>query len=216
MKLTTPEGEVFHTYIVGPEDASRAVLIIHDWWGVLAYNRQCADLFAELGYRAMVVDLYDGYHPVDAREAGEYMRSIDLNVAYNKLHAALTTLQAPNRKIVVLGWSFGGLQAQHTTLQNPDMVDALVLFYCRIILDKHNATTLNGPVLAIFAEAERTWPDKQVALEQAMSQANKIVECHSYDAEHGFVNPDSPRHDHEMTEDAWQVMVAFLDKYFSQ
>jgi len=53
---------------------------------------------------------------------------------------------------------------------------------------------------------------KILALENVMSDANKILECHSYDADHGFVNPDSPRYDSEVTEEAWQVMMTFLDK----
>ena len=105
-------------------------------------------------------------------------------------------------------------QAQHAALQNPELVNAMVIFYCRIILDKHKAAQLNGPVLAIFSETERTWPDKQVALEQAMSETNQILECYSYDADHGFVNPDSPRYDSEVTDEAWNVTVAFLKKYF--
>ncbi len=215
MELTTPKGEVFHNYIVGPENATKAVLIIHDWWGLLDYNREWADQFAQLGYRAMAIDLYNGYHPVDAFDAGEHMRRIGIDTVYNKLQTALMTLQAPNRKVAVLGWSFGGLQAQHAALRYPDMVNAMVLFYSRIILDKHNGETLNGPVLAIFSETERTWPDKQVALEQAMVEANKIVECRSYDAEHGFANPESSRHDNEVTKEAWQVTIMFLDKYLA-
>ncbi len=202
-----------YIYITGPEEATKAVLIIHDWWGLLDYNREWANEFAKLGYRAMVVDLYNGYHPVDTKKAGEYMRNIEIDVIHSKLQSALCSLQAPNRKVAILGWSFGGLQAQHAALQNPDMVDAVVLFYCRIILDKHNATTLKGPVLAIFSETERTWPDKQVALENAMIEANKILECHSYDADHGFANPDSPRYDSEVTQEAWKVTAAFLDQY---
>jgi carboxymethylenebutenolidase len=205
--------EISKDYIVGPEQATKAVLIIHDWWGTLDYNRDCADQFAELGYRAMVVDLYDGHHPADAKQASEYMHQLDQKQNDSKLQAALTTLQAPNRKVAVLGWSFGGLQAQHAALQNPELVNAIVLFYCRIIVDKPNAATLNSPVLAIFSETERTWPDKQVALESAMSNADKILECYSYDADHGFANPDSPRYDNEVVEDAWRVTVAFLDQY---
>jgi carboxymethylenebutenolidase len=201
--------------IVGPEQATKAVLIIHDWWGMLDYNHEWADQFASLGYRAMVLDLYNGYHPTDAKQASEYMHSLDQEENNRKLESALRALQAPNRKVAVLGWSFGGLQAQQAALQFPDMVDAIVLFYCRIIVDKHNATTLNSPVLALFSETERTWPDKQVALEYVMSDANKILECHSYDADHGFANPDSPRYDSEAIEEAWQVIVAFLDKYLA-
>ncbi|MEN8217459.1 MAG: alpha/beta fold hydrolase [Pseudomonadota bacterium] len=206
-------SEVFN--IVGPEQATKAVLIIHDWWGMLDYNREWADQFASLGYRAMVVDLYNGYHPADAKQASEYMHSLAHEENNRKLESALRALQAPNRKVAVLGWSFGGLQAQQAALQFSDMVDAIVLFYCRIIVDKHNAMTLNSPVLALFSETERTWPDKQVALEYVMSDANKILECHSYDADHGFANPDSPRYDSEAIEEAWQVIVAFLDKYLA-
>ncbi|MDM8561612.1 alpha/beta fold hydrolase [Candidatus Parabeggiatoa sp. HSG14] len=213
MELTTPEGDVFQTYLVGPADATKAVLIIHDWWGMLNYNREWADQFAKLGYRAMVVDLYDGYHPADIKDAGEYMRGIDLEVAHSKLDTAITTLQIPHRKIAVLGWSFGGLQAQHTTLQNPSIVDALVLYYCRVILDKQNITTLNCPVLAIFAESERTWPKKQYSFEKTMSEANKILEYYSYDADHGFANPEGPRYDSDATEEALQKTVTFLEKY---
>ncbi|MEK8020491.1 MAG: alpha/beta fold hydrolase [Candidatus Parabeggiatoa sp.] len=215
MELTLPAGDVFNVYLTGPNDATKAVLIIHDWWGMLDYNREWADYFAQLGYRAMVIDLYDGHHPVDVKKAGEYMRRFDQKVNNSKLQTALTALQASNGKVAVLGWSFGGLQAQHAALQNPDKVNALVLFYCRMILDKHNVTTLNCPILAIFSETERTWPDKQVFLEQVMSEANQILQCESYDAAPGFANPDSPPYDSEVAEETQQVTAAFLEKYFA-
>lgn len=215
MELTTSAGETLETYLVGPKHASKAVLIIHDWWGLLDYNREWADRLAQLGYLAMVVDLYNGYHPPDAKAAGEYMRNLKQEVNQRKLHTALTTLPAPNRKIAVLGWSFGGLQAQYAALHNPDLVDAIAIYYCRIILDKHHAKTLKCPVLAIFSETERTWPDKQASLEHAMAEVNKIVECYSYDADHGFVNPDSSRYDSEVTEEAWQMTVDFFGKHLA-
>ncbi len=214
MELTTSEGERFENYIVGPEQTSRAILIIHDWWGMLDYHKEWADKFAEVGYRAMVVDLFNGHHPTNTKQAGEYMRSIDQQINNRKLYTALTTLQAANRQIAVLGWSFGGVQAQYAALQNPDMVNALVIFYCRIILDKRNVETLTCPMLAIFSETERTWPDKQVSLEHVMSEANKILQCYSYDADHGFVNPDSPRHDNDAAEETRLATVAFLDQQF--
>jgi carboxymethylenebutenolidase len=212
MELTTPEGEIFQTYLVGPEEATKAVLIIHDWWGLLDYHREWANEIAELGYRAMVIDLYNGHHPTDVKEAGEYMRNLDQNQNNRKIQTALMTLQASNRKVAVLGWSFGGVQTQHAVLQNPNLIHAVVFFYCRILFDKDNIKTLNCPVLAIFSETERTWPDKQVSLEHLMSEANKVLLCHSYDADHGFVYPDSPRYDNHATEDAKKVTIAFLEK----
>jgi carboxymethylenebutenolidase len=213
MELTLPTGDVFKIYLTGPSDAKKGMLIIHDWWGMLEYNCQWADYFGNKGYRAMVIDLYEGHHPQDVKKAGEYMRSLNQNVNNSKLETALTALQASNRKVAVLGWSFGGLQAQHAALQNPEKVNALILFYCRIILDKRNVSRLNCPVLSIFSETERTWPDKQVSLEQVMSEGNKILQTQSYDADHGFVNPDSPRYDNEIAEETQQLTATFLDKY---
>lgn len=215
MQLTTLAGEVFDAYMTGPKESTKGVLIIHDWWGVLDYNREWADRFAQRGYRAMVVDLYEGYHPATIKEAGEFMRNINQEVASRKLQTALLNLQTPHCKIAALGWSFGGLQAQHLALQSPDKISATVIYYCRIILDRQNVRKLRGPVLAIFAETERTWPDKQVALEHIMIELEKPFECHNYDADHGFINPESPRYDHEAAESAWQVTVAFLDKHFA-
>lgn len=216
MQFTTLEGEVFESDIIGPEQSNKGILIIHDWWGILDYNRQWAMQLAQLGYRTMILDLYHGYRPADAKAAGEYMRNLDQEMVNRKLHSALLTLKRlPHRKIATLGWSFGGLQAQHAALQNPELVDATIFFYCRNLINKNNARILKGAVLAFFAEAERTWPDKQAELEYVMADAEKTLELHSYDADHGFVNPESPRYDSEAAESAWHVTLAFLDKHLA-
>ena len=215
MQLTTLAGEMFDTYVVGDEHATKGILIIHDWWGLLAYNREWADEFAKLGYRAMVIDLYDGHHPEDMKAAGDCVRHLDQTVADRKLASALHALQTPTRKVAVLGWSFGGLQAQHAALQCPDLVHALVFFYCRVLLDKHSVAPLTAPTLAFFSETESTWPDKQAGLEEVMAEAEKVLECYSYDADHGFAHPESLRYDADATENAWRVTVNFLNKYLA-
>lgn len=215
MQLSTLTGESFDTYVAGNKHATKGILIIHDCWGMLAYNCEWADAFAKLGYRALVVDLYAGHHPETIKAAGDYMRHLDQAAANRKLETALRALHAPQRKIAVLGWSFGGLQAQHIALQCPELVHALIFFYCRVLLERHTIKAFNAPTLAIFSETEATWPDKQAGLEAVMAEAGKIIECHSYDADHGFVHPDSLRYDADVTENAWHVTVNFLNKYLS-
>jgi carboxymethylenebutenolidase len=214
MELTTSTGEVFEVYTAGQE-SQKAVLIIHDWWGVLDYNKEWADQCAALGYHAWVIDLFNGYCPKTSKEASEHLRTLDQDMLNRKLSTALTTLRTPERKVAVLGWSFGGLHAQAVTLMHPELVDALIIFYCRIILDKHNSKTLHCPTLAFFSETEKTWPDKQAALEHALAEAEKTLECHSYDADHGFVNSENVRHDNDASEDTWQKTVKFLEKYLA-
>ncbi len=213
LTLTTEAGETFDAYLLGSNKAKRGILIIHDWWGLQDYNKACANYFHELGCQALAIDLYEGHHPENTKEAGEYMRSINQEAANRKLRTALQSLHKKGRKLAVLGWSFGGVQAQYAAVENPDLVQALVLYYCRIVLDKQNVQALQAPMLAIFAETERTWPDKQMALENLMLEFDKTLECHSYDADHGFANPESLHYDPEVTEEARQVTLEFLNKY---
>lgn len=214
MPLKTTAGEEFNISEHGPADSDHGILIIHDWWGVKPYNKEWAERFAAMGYRALVIDLYDGDNPDDAQEAGEKMRSIDQDVANRKLQAALDYLKARQQRIAVLGWSFGGLQAQWASFLDPQSVAATIFYYCRILSEPALIASLQGPVLGLFSETERTWPEKQEQWQAAMAAAGKAYESHSYAADHGFVNPESPRFDAEATEQSWQVVVDFLKRRF--
>ncbi len=156
MPLKTTAGEGFNISEHGPADSDHGILIIHDWWGVKPYNREWAERFAAMGYRALVIDLYDGDNPDDAQEAGEIMRSIDQDVANRKLQAALNYLKAGQQRIAVLGWSFGGLQAQWASFLDPQSVAATIFYYCRILSEPALIASLQGPVLGLFSETERT------------------------------------------------------------
>jgi carboxymethylenebutenolidase len=212
MQLTSRLGDTIDCYSAGNEKADNAILIIHDWWGIKPYNREWADRLAGLGYRALVIDLYNGENPADAQEAGEMMRNIDQEAADAKLLTALEYLNEAHQKVAVLGWSFGGLQAQYATLLDPQSVAATVFYYCRVISGEESVSTLQGPVLGIFSETERTWPEKQEKWIAAMDAAGKSYEFQSYNADHGFVNPESPRYDKDATDQSWQLTVDFLQR----
>jgi len=212
MTLTTPAGESFDTYSSGPDDAERGILLIHDWWGIQPYNREWADRLAGQGYRVLLLDLYDGHRPKDASEAGEWMRRLDQAVANRKLQTALDELKRRQQRIAVMGWSFGGLQAQRAALLEPAAVNATVFFYSRVISEPEQLSRLSGPVLGIFSETERSWPEKQQTWEAAMEQAGRSYESHSYAADHGFVNSGGARYDAAATESSWQLTLEFLQR----
>lgn len=212
MVLRTHEGDEVETYVTGPDTASQAVLIIHDWWGVLKYNQQWADRLAALGYKAMVIDLYDGEKASNAEHAGELMRNLDQDLADDKLLTALEYLRQGGRKVTTLGWSLGGRQAMLAALLDPETVNSTILFYCRMVTDADALRELGGPVLAIYAEQERTWPAKMESFNQAMAAAGKTVETHTFDAGHGFVNPGSERYNEAVTNRAWDVVKEFMQR----
>lgn len=210
MTTLSCNGTEFQAYVAGAEDAKRGLLIVHDWWGVQEYNRTWADRFAKLGYRVIIIDLYDGQTTNDPKQAGELMKAVDQEHANTKLRAALEYLKAPGRKIATLGWSFGGRQALQACLLNPDAVTATVLYYSRLVTDVSALRRLKGTVLAVFAEGEKSWPEKMADFENAMAQARKPLEVKTYEAEHGFINPDSPHYDAEMADAAWEATKEFL------
>lgn len=210
MMLKTPDGTEFEVSEFGPEDAKSAVLIIHDWWGVLDYNRDWAERLAAEGYRTMVIDLYDGERARSAEHAGEMMRTLDQDIADSKLLAAIKHLKQGSRKLASLGWSFGGRQALQSALLEPESVVATVMYYCRMLNDVEQLQQLSGPVLAIYSETEKSWPEKMDRFNEAMAEAGRKVESHSFNAGHGFVNPGSERYNGEIAEQSWQLVRDFL------
>ncbi len=210
--LTTAEGERFNGYLAGSDEARGAVLILHEWWGVMPHNRQWADRLSEAGFQALVVDLYDGRITDDPDLAAQWMREIDQAAADRKLTAAIEALRAPGRKLAVYGCSFGGKQAMQASLLRPQQIAATALAYCRMETDAAKLATLQGPVLAIYAQQERNWPQKQQDFEAAMESVGKRTEAVGYDAAHGFTNPTSPRYDADADAAAWRVLLEFLER----
>ncbi len=210
IELATSQGEPFKGYLAGVAQAGGAVLLLHEWWGIMPHNRQWADKLAAAGYQCLLIDLYDGRVTNDSEQAAEWMREIDQAAADRKLTAAIEFLSAPERRLAVYGCSFGGKQAMRASLLCPEQVAATALAYCRMETDASRLSTLQGPVLAIYAQQERNWPQKQQDFEAAMQAAGKQTEAAGYDAAHGFTNPGSPRYDPQADAASWRVLLDFL------
>jgi len=215
LELKENNGVVFNAYVVGPDAASRGILICHEWWGVKEHNLAWADEFAEQGYKVCVLDLFDGRVTDDINEAQEMARGLDRNDADARITTALDLLDKPHRKIASYGFSFGGRQALCAAILAPDKVAATVIGYSRLELDQEKITELSGPVFVIYAQQEGTWPAKQEAFEAAMQQAGKRTESVGFDAAHGFVDPTSVRYNAEADREAWQATLDFLDREFA-
>ena len=213
IELKTADGKKFNAYVSGDKNAKRGILLVHEWWGLNAHIRAWADRFAQLGYRALAVDLYDGQVATDADSAKRYMSAVNQDEANAKHRAALAALQAPNRKLATIGWCFGGGQSLQASLAEPDKVAATVIYYGPLIADPDRLAFLKGPVLGIFAKRDSSiTPEKVQAFAAAMKQAGKPLELHSYDADHAFANPSGNRFNDAAAQAAWKVTQAFLDK----
>lgn len=208
----TADGRPFVAYAAGDEGAARAILILHEWWGMKPHNRAWADRLARAGYRALAIDLYDGRLTDDRQVAAAWMRDLDQAQADAKLATALAALAARGRPVATLGFSLGGRESFAATFVRPELVASTVVGYCRMPTEVEALRALRGPVLAVYAEQERTWPEKQQAFEAAMAGAGGVTESLCFDAAHGFMDPDSHNFDPAAAEATWDATLAFLDR----
>lgn len=211
--LNTDTNIPFECFAVGDASSRAAVLIFHEWWGIKEHNRDWARKFADQGLVALVIDLYDGRSTSRPDEAGRWMQELDQTRADEKVAAAVRHLAEAERKIAVYGCSMGGKQALRAAVLWPDAVRAAVVCYSRMETEVAKLKKLQAPVLAIYAEQEKTWPDKQEAFEAAMDAADRVTESVSYDAAHGFADPDSDNYDPDVADEILEKAAGFIRRH---
>ena len=123
MKITTADvaydqgNAKVKGYLARPADkkARPALILIHEWWGLNDNIRENARQFAELGYVALAVDLYNGEAataPDGARRLAGGVRK-DPEAAFANLKQAVSYLsglkgEVDPTRIASVGWCFGG------------------------------------------------------------------------------------------------------------
>lgn len=215
MQLTTGDGTRFDCSLTRANSSARgAFLVLHDWWGVMPYNQQWAGWLADQGLDALVVDLYDRHHPPDAAAAGAFMRDLDQTQTDAKLHSAIEYLAPRYSRIGLLGWSFGGLQAQQALLAHPTRIQAAVFFYCRLLTDDQRWSNCKAALFSVYAETERTWPQKQHDLEALVNRLGLDYTGISFNAAHGFANPDSEKYERDAVTASQAQLSPWLARRF--
>lgn len=201
----------FKVYQSGPEDSKKAILLIHEWWGLNAHIKGLADQFGKLGYRCYAIDLYDGKVAKTAKDAGSYMKNVDEKKAQAKLGAAIADLAKGGRKIGTIGWCFGGGWSLRASIANNKSVAATVIYYGRLVTSLDSLKKLKSPVLGIFAKRDGWIKADQVkAFEAALNKAGVKNSIHLYDADHAFANPSGNRFKKAPAQDAWKKTLEFF------
>jgi isopenicillin N synthase-like dioxygenase/dienelactone hydrolase len=187
-----------------------ALILIHEWWGLLDEQRALAERLAERGYTTLAVDLFDGRTTDDATRAAELMNGVDPAQATATLSAWVAWLRkrgAP--KVGTIGFCFGGTWSMNASLATP--IDATVIFYGWVVRPAAEYEPLKGPVLAHFGSRDEFVPTGSAQrLDAALSEAGKRHEVHSYAAGHAFAREGGPHYDETAAALAWERTDAFL------
>ncbi len=200
-----------------------ALLVLQEWWGVNDDIKQRAEDFAAKGYVAVAVDLYDGKVTADPKEAPKLKTGLTDAGAMLRMKVGLDYLtDLAQRKIVdpakigAVGWCMGGGYALQLALADP-RIKAVAIFYGQLVTDPAKLKTLQGPVLGIFGNDDKSiTPDQVNKFEAALKEAKIPSEIHRYDnAGHAFASQAATAmgaYKPEPAKDAWAKFYAWLDK----
>ena len=194
-----------------------AVVLIHEWWGLNDQIKAVAQEYAENGYLALAIDLYDGKVAKSPEEATALMSSIDPVMATAKLTAAIEFLrkhELGNGKVGTVGWCFGGGWSLNASIAAP--VDATVIYYGQVTRGADDLAKLNGPVQCHFGTLDKRINQEMVSgFETEMEKAGKTpsLAVFWYDADHAFANPTGARYDADEAKLAWERTMAFFGEH---
>ena len=209
-------------YLAKPADkkARPGLILIHEWWGLNDNIRENARQFAELGYVALAVDLYNGESATDrdgARKLAGGVRE-DPEAAFANLQQAvayLTSLKGEMdpARIASVGWCFGGGWS-YQMAKNDLGVKASVIYYGRFN-PKDDLSRMRATILGHFGEKDRGIKVDNVREFQAKLKTLKgdhMVFIYP-NAGHAFANADSRNYDKEAAETAWKRTVEFFNRH---
>ena len=202
-------------FIASPisDESHPGIILIHEWWGLNENIKQTAKKLASQGYVVLAVDLFDGKVADDAQTAVELTGAFVQDDAIANMNGAVGYLQTKYKveSIGSIGWCFGGKQSLTLALNNDEM-DATVIYYGRLVTDHKVLSSINWPVLGIFAELDQGIPPETVdEFEAALNKAGVPNDIHIYsDVDHAFANPTGQRYAPEEADDAWKKTIEFL------
>jgi carboxymethylenebutenolidase len=214
--LHTASSEPFTAYVAGPKNASKAIVLVHDWFGVTPFYSETADRLGSLGYRVVAVDLYGGRQATTHEQASALLTGLQEAVAARELDAAINFSSEGGRTIAVMGFSMGAKHALSAALRNAS-VRATVLWYGETVNDPEALRRLGGAALLIVGSHDGpSAADNASAFSKAADTAGVGAEVYVYPgADHAFAQPlfnQGRTYDPAATDVAWKLTESFLTR----
>lgn len=201
-----------------------ALIVVQEWWGVNDDIQARARDFAERGYYAVAVDLYDGTSTADRATAAKLKSGLTDEGALLRLKTGVDFLQTQidrgivnANKLAAIGWCMGGTQAQNLAIADK-RVKALAVFYGGdISTDVEKLKNIQGPILGVFGNDDKNpSPELVSKWEKALKDDGKNVTVYRFDgAGHAFASEAAKAlgmYRPAQAADAWAKTWAWLEK----
>lgn len=195
-----------------------AIVLVHEWWGLTDTIRDYARRFAEQGYVALAVDLYDTERTDDPAVARQLMTKVgdDQERAFRNLRAAVAHLKThpsvAESRVGSVGWCWGGGWSYQIARNNLG-VRASVIYY-GFFNPRDDLAQMRAQIIGHFGENDRSILVDDVRSFQArLNTLGGNHEIYIYpNTTHGFAtNPQV--YDEDAATLAWQRTLEFLSRY---
>lgn len=213
-----PDGKDCSGYYAKPAAGDRApgVVVIQEWWGLNDQIKGVANRLADLGYLALVPDLYRGKVTVEAAEANHLMTNLNFaDAATQDIRGAVQHLKKTSPKVGVVGFCMGGALTVLSAVFVKEL-DAASSWYGFPPEGAADVKTISIPLQMHFAEQDQFFtPDQARALEAKLKEGKVKSETFWYKANHGFGNEANliGTYNAEAAKLAWQRTTDFFAKH---
>ncbi|HMQ42548.1 MAG TPA: dienelactone hydrolase family protein [Paracoccus sp. (in: a-proteobacteria)] len=207
----------FEGYLAKAESPKGSVVLIHDWDGLTDYERQRADMLAELGYNAFAIDLYGkGVRPdtPDGNRAETEKLYGDRELMRTLLSAGLEAAAANDISTpVVAGYCFGGAAALEMARMQPEGVTGYASFHGGLETPEgQDYSAAKAPIRVYQGGADQS-PDLATfaAFLTELETAGTPYEAEVYaGAPHAFTVFGSDRYREDADQKSWANFLTFL------
>jgi carboxymethylenebutenolidase len=213
MNFARPDGGKTKGYLATAGQGRPGIVVIQEWWGLNDQICGVADRFARAGYNALAPDLYKGRLTAKPDEANHLMGELDFaDATHQDLRGSAQHLKGISSTVVVMGFCMGGALAIAAAVHIPE-VAAAVPFYGIPPKEFADPANIRIPLQGHFANKD-DWctPAAVDELDAALAKAGTPYEIHRYEAAHAFANERSAAYDLASAEEAWNRMLAFLQR----
>ncbi|MEM9420111.1 MAG: dienelactone hydrolase family protein [Planctomycetota bacterium] len=230
------QGVTLSAYIAQPDgltEATPGVLICHAWWGQGEYARHRARQLAELGYIAVVLDMYGkGVYTDDPNQAGQLAGAFyqDRDLFRARASAGLAMLKKqPNvdpTRCAAIGYCFGGTTVLELAYDGANLA-GIVSFHGSLMPPREgsdDATNVKAKVLIAHGQADPFYSNEQLLeVTNALQSAGQDVQTLTYSgAVHAFTDPgatgelEGAKYDRSADVRSWEHMKVFFEEIFAE
>ena len=207
-----------------------AVLVVPEWWGINDYSRMRAEQLAEMGYLALVVDMYgNGRSTTDAEQAAAWAKEVRGERMRERMAAAFKALQghklADRENVAAIGFCFGGTAVLEFAYGGAP-VNGVVSFHGNLPAPRPADLGRIGARILVLHGADDPFvkPQDIEAFMDGMRKAKADWQMIVYgNAVHAFSNPDADlaglegvAYEERAAERSWAHMQDFFAEIFGR